>query len=116
MASIAYSSAVGILVYVMVCTRPNITQAVEFLSQFMDNPRHQNWVVVKRIFRYFRVTTKYFICYHSNVSWDPHSLDIQSYVDPDWVRDVEKRRFASGYVFILFGGGVGKSSDRLWFL
>ena len=34
---VPYASAVGSLMYVMVYTRPNITQVVEVLSQFMAN-------------------------------------------------------------------------------
>uniref|UniRef100_A0A2N9J1S8 Integrase catalytic domain-containing protein n=1 Tax=Fagus sylvatica TaxID=28930 RepID=A0A2N9J1S8_FAGSY len=38
MASIPYSSAVGSLMYAMVCTRPDIAHAVGVVSRFMVNP------------------------------------------------------------------------------
>jgi ATP-binding cassette subfamily B (MDR/TAP) protein 1 len=75
-AYIPYASAVGILMYVMVSTRPDIVQAVGFLSKFMAIPRHEHWIAVKRIFKYLRGTFEYSICYHSDVSRDPRSLDI----------------------------------------
>ena len=37
MASVPYSSAVGSLMYAMVCTRPDITYAVGVVSKFMVN-------------------------------------------------------------------------------
>ena len=38
MARIPYSSAVGSVMYAMVCTRPDIAQAVSVVSRYMSNP------------------------------------------------------------------------------
>ena len=38
MAKVLYSSAVGSLMYAMVCTRPNIAHAVGVVSRFLENP------------------------------------------------------------------------------
>ena len=38
MARVPYASAVGSLMYAMVCTRPDIAQAVGVLSRYMSNP------------------------------------------------------------------------------
>ena len=54
MASIPYSSAVGSLMYVMVCTRPDIAYAVGVVSRFMVNPSKEHWEAVKWIFKYLR--------------------------------------------------------------
>lgn len=35
---VPYSSAVGSLMYNMVCTRPNLAHAMSVVSQFMANP------------------------------------------------------------------------------
>ena len=35
---IVYSSAVGSLVYAMICSRPDISQAVSLVSSYMTNP------------------------------------------------------------------------------
>ena len=47
--NIPYASAVGSLMYAMVCTRPDIGYAVEVVSRFMSNPAREHWVVVKWI-------------------------------------------------------------------
>ena len=60
---VPYASAVGILMYVMVCTRPNHSHAVRVLRMYMSKPRKEHWTTVKRIFRYFRRTTSYGLCY-----------------------------------------------------
>ena len=43
--------------YVMVCTRPDLTQVVSVVSRFMVYPRKEYWQAVKRIFRYLRETS-----------------------------------------------------------
>ncbi|XP_059071068.1 secreted RxLR effector protein 161-like [Cryptomeria japonica] len=54
MTRVPYASVVGILMYAMVCTRPDIVQAVGVLSWFMNNPRWVHWDAVKRVFKYLR--------------------------------------------------------------
>lgn len=49
MENIPYASAVGSLMYAMVCTRPDISQAVSIVSRFMANPRKAHWEAVKWI-------------------------------------------------------------------
>jgi hypothetical protein len=39
---VPYSSSIGILMYVMVCTRPNIAHAVEVVSRYMNNPSKEH--------------------------------------------------------------------------
>ena len=58
MVVIPYSSAVGSLMYAMVCTRPDIAHAVGVVSRFLSNPGKQHWEAVKWIFRYLRRTSK----------------------------------------------------------
>jgi hypothetical protein len=53
MSYVPYVIVVGSLMYVMVCTRPNIAQAVGVLSLFMVDPSHEHWATMKRVFRYF---------------------------------------------------------------
>lgn len=49
MAEIPYTSAAGSLMYAMVCTRPDISQAVSVVSRYMHNP---GTLAVKWILRY----------------------------------------------------------------
>ena len=63
MSRVLYVSAVGSLMYAMVCTRPNIAHAVGFLSRYMSKQWKEHWTAVKRVFRYLRDTTSYGLCY-----------------------------------------------------
>jgi len=42
MSRVSYVSAVGSLMYAMICTRPNLVYAVSTVSQFMSNPGKQH--------------------------------------------------------------------------
>ena len=47
MSKIPYSSAVGSLMYAMVCTRPDIAHAVGVVSRYMNNLGKEHWKVVQ---------------------------------------------------------------------
>ena len=49
MSHVPYSSVVGSIMYAMVCTRPNILQAVSVVSRNMASPGKEHWQVVKWI-------------------------------------------------------------------
>jgi hypothetical protein len=48
MSHVPYSSAVGSIMYAMVCTRPDISQAVSVVSHYMANPSKFHWQAVNR--------------------------------------------------------------------
>ena len=62
MSRIPYSSAVGSLMYAMVCTRPDIAHVVGVVSRYMNNPGKENWKSVQWILRYLRGTTSHALC------------------------------------------------------
>jgi hypothetical protein len=63
MSHVPYASAVGSLMYAMVCTRLDIAHAMGVLSRYMSKPGKEHWTPVKRVFRYLRGTTSYGLCY-----------------------------------------------------
>ena len=46
MSRVPYSSAVGSLMYAMVCTRPYIAHAVGVVRRYMNNPGKEHWEAV----------------------------------------------------------------------
>ena len=100
MSHVPYASAVGSLMYAMVCTRPDISHAVGVASRFMANPGREHWAAVKWVLRYLRGTSDYSITYRSSDN------SICGYVDSDFAGDLDKRRSTSGYVFTLAGGPI----------
>ena len=57
MSRVPYSSAVGSLMYAMVCSRPDLAYAMSLVSRYMSNPGKKHWKPVQRIFRYLRGIT-----------------------------------------------------------
>jgi len=51
-----YRQAIGSLMYLMIGSRPDLAFAVGRLSQYSENPSQENWVAVKRVFRYINGT------------------------------------------------------------
>ena len=43
---IPYSSAVGSLMYAMVCTRPDIVHVVGVVRRYINNPYQDNWMTL----------------------------------------------------------------------
>ena len=82
MSRVPYASAVGSLMYAMVCTRLDIAHAVGVLSRFMSKPGKEHWTAVKRVFRYLRGTSDYGLCYQGRPGLD-RVLDIHGFVDAD---------------------------------
>lgn len=99
MAKVPYASAVGILVYAMVCTRLDIAQAMGVPSQIMENLGRPHQDAVKRVFRHVRGISQYALCYHGNLVGSWRTANIHGYVDSDWVGDIDNIRSTSGYVF-----------------
>ncbi|GKC60615.1 hypothetical protein Tco_1088213, partial [Tanacetum coccineum] len=54
MKTVPYSSAVGSLMYAMVCTRHDLAHATSVVSRFMANPGKAHWKAVKWILRYLK--------------------------------------------------------------
>jgi hypothetical protein len=111
MSHVPYASAVGSLMYAMVCTKPDIAHAVGVLSKCMSKPEKGHWTTVKRVFRYLCGTASYGLCYQGKPELDS-VLEIHGFVDADWAGDLDRRRSASKYVFNLFGGAISWMSKR----
>ena len=52
MKTVPYASAIGSLMYVMLCTRPYICYLVRKVSRYQSNPGREHWIVVKHILKY----------------------------------------------------------------
>ncbi|GLT26815.1 hypothetical protein SLA2020_018570 [Shorea laevis] len=104
MSSIPYSSAVGSLMYAMVCTRPDIAHAVGVVSRFLSDPGKIHWEAVKWIFRYLRGTTK--LC----LTFGQTEAILKGYTDADMAGDLDDRKSISRYLFTFAGGAVSWQS------
>ena len=58
---IPYLSAIGALMYLANCTRPDIAFAVNLLARFSSSPTRRHWNGIKHIFRYLQGTIDWII-------------------------------------------------------
>lgn len=56
MSQVPYVPAVRSLMYVMICTKPNIAQEVRVISKFMKNSGGEHCSAITRILRYTKET------------------------------------------------------------
>lgn len=63
MSAVPYQEAIGSLMYLSQCTRPDITFAVNKLSRFNANPGPKHWTAVKHILRYLKGTKGHKLTY-----------------------------------------------------
>ena len=100
MRRVPYASAVGSLMYAMLCTRPDICYAVGIVSRFQSNPGLMHWTAVKNILKYLKRTRNHMLVYSGT------DLKMMGYTDSDFQTDRDSRKSTSGSVFILNGGAV----------
>ncbi|KAE8687328.1 Peroxidase 44 [Hibiscus syriacus] len=96
MSKVPYASVVGTLMYAMVCTRPDISQAVGVVSRYMHDPGKEHWQAVKWILRYILNTIDVGLVFQQDKQ-DGHC--VVGYCDSDYAGDLNKRRSTTGYVF-----------------
>ena len=101
MALVPYASAVGSLMYVIICTRPDIAHAVGVVSRYMANPGKEHWEAVKWLLRYLRGTSSTSLCFGKG------KVILQGFVDDDLGGDVDSSKNTSGYIYTI--GGIAVS-------
>ena len=92
-----YCKAVGCLLYLSGCTRPDIAHAVCILSQFSKSPCSTDWANIKHIFRYLQKTKYYALCFKKTNSV------ITASSDSDWAGDLSNGKSVSGFHVNLAG-------------
>ena len=70
MSHVPYVSAIGSLMYAMVCTRQDIAHAVGDLSRYMSKPRKEHWIVINRVVKNLCGTIDYAIYYQGRIGPD----------------------------------------------
>ncbi|GJU63091.1 retrotransposon protein, putative, ty1-copia subclass [Tanacetum coccineum] len=105
MQNIPYASAVGSIIYVVRCTRPDVAFAQNITSRFQQNPGDLYWTTVKNMLKYLRNTKDMFLVYEGVVDWKSakQSIFATSFAEAEYIAayDASKeavwvRKFISG--------------------
>jgi hypothetical protein len=85
-----YSELVGSLLYLSVCTRPDIAQSVGVLARFMSGPTEEQWKLALGVVRYLSGTASYGIIFGAG------ETKLTGFCDADYAGDVDSRRSTTG--------------------
>ena len=102
-----YREAVGCLMWLSVCSRPDITFHVNQVARFCDDAGKEHVQAVKRIFRYLAGTRDLKLTYGGS------SLELMGFCDSDYAGCLDTRRSTAGIILMLNGGPVYWSSKRM---
>ena len=90
MAQREYASAIGCLMYLMQCTRPDVAFAVSKLSRFTSNPSVEHWKAIGRVFGYLMKTKRL------GLQYSKFPAVLEGYTDESWISNVENNVSTTG--------------------
>jgi hypothetical protein len=108
MNKIPYASAIGSIMYAMLCTRPDVSYALSATSRYQSDPGECHWTAVKNILKYLRRTKDAFLLYGGQGD----ELVVNGYTDASFQTDIDDFRSQSGFVFCLNGGAFSWRSSK----
>ena len=101
-----YRQLVGSLNY-LTTTRPNISYAVNILSQFMAKPNDSHWKAAKKVLRYLKGRVSFCLLYT-----DKFNVQLAGFSDLDWEGNPDGRRSTSEYAFNIGSRFISWSSKK----
>jgi hypothetical protein len=107
MSVIPYASAIGSIMYAMLCTRPDVSFALSVTSRYQSDFGEDHRTVVKGILKYLRRTKDMFLIFGGE-----DELVIKGYTDASFQIDKDDSAKQSGFVFCLNGGAVSWKSSK----
>jgi len=102
-----YQRLVGSLLYLALCTRPDIAYAAMALDQFNANPTRAHLLAAKGVLHYLLGMLDYVLEYNFlQQPVDPPASALLpsncAFTDADWASDETDHRSISGYAFFMF--------------
>ena len=102
MLDIPYASAIGSIMYAMLCTRPDVSNAVSLMSRYQSDPGEEHWRAVKNILKYLKWTKDMFLVYGGCTE----ELSVTGYIDASFCTDPDDSKSQMRSVFVVNGGAV----------
>lgn len=89
--------------YLMLCTRPDLSTAISILSRYTNKNNSELWQSLKRILRYLKGTVDLKLTFIKNENFND---TIIGYVDSDWAESESNRKSTTGFKFKMFDSYV----------
>jgi hypothetical protein len=93
--------------YSMICTRPDVSDALCAMSRHQSNYGEAHWTIVKNILKYLRRTKEVFLVFGGE-----EELVVKGYNDASFQTDADDSKSQSGFVFYLNGEAVSWKSSK----
>ncbi|CAI7839868.1 unnamed protein product [Closterium sp. NIES-53] len=104
-----YPELVGCLMYLMTCTRPDLSYPLSLLARYVAPGRHRkvHWDAGKRVWQYLCSTSGMGLVLGGRAR-----VVLTGHADASWVDDLATQRSSQGYTFSLGSGSVSWRSTR----
>jgi hypothetical protein len=101
MRAIPYASAIGSIMYAMICTCSDVSYALSVMSRYQSNYGEAHWTSVKNILKYLKRTKEAFLVFGGE-----EGLVVKGYNDASFQTDANDSKSQYDFVFCLNGGVV----------
>ena len=99
-----YRRMIGELLYLAVCTRPDISFAISSFARSLHAPTKRHFSMLTRVMRYLSSTLSHGITYGRG--FQGSEIELRSLCDADWAGDLEKRHSTTGFFVGVNGAPV----------
>ncbi len=103
-----YLQAVGTIIYIATCTRPDIAYAVGVVARHNAKPADRHWELVMRIMRYLKHTRNQGLVIRQHRD----APELAAFSDADWAGDHETRKSTTGSLIKVYGNTVVYKSRK----
>jgi hypothetical protein len=104
-----FQEKVGTLLYAAISTRPDISFAVNQLTQRMQSPTRADAKACDRVFRFLAGTRSLGLLFGRNAD---KPLSVSVYADADWGNDKRDRKSITGWIAMVGGDPVSWASKK----
>jgi hypothetical protein len=101
MSKVPYASAIGSIMYAMLCTRPDVSNALSLTSIYQSDLGVEHWTSVKNILKYLNRTKEMFLVYGGD-----EELVVKGCINASFDTEPDDSKSQTGYVYILNGRAV----------
>jgi hypothetical protein len=103
-----YAELVGSLMYLMVCTRPDLAYPLSVLGRFVGEGRHgsKHWKAALRVLGYVAHTK------HLRLTLGGEKSELEGFTDASWADHQDDRRSSQGYCMTLGSGMISWKATR----